>query len=403
MNNKYNNQYNRPNYYNQTNWRNFGEWKKKQDAENPWDAESIKPPYSRPVYVRNTNKRLQGIQNALNRLSKNNELLLKTSIEASPVWHKDHILKELAKHPSPLLSKAIYHNLLYRAKQLAYLQPIFDLFLDPPCKGLVYISTIGTQFWVIGTTDAHAKANFNSNQKTFRVAFEGYLKLKNPKFVLPKFKVIHYRFSFPPKPNLPQQIRIPLTVPALAAMNELKNILKQKTKMPAQRKMPSDANQTKPFHFKDYPKANLTPYIQSIKHIKNAGSTNELQHNVIKKIKEILESTPYQANQIIHTQDESTLATTPENSLKMTDHKISPSLSKRFSFKDYNHLFINNLNTNHLFPKHTLSNQSHHNIEKNIKFQQPDSEQTASHGSSRGLSKQQLEAIALINLLIIKK
>ncbi len=390
MNNKYNNQYNRPNYYNQSNWRNFGDWKKKQDADNPWDAESIKPPYSRPVYVRNTNKRLQGIQNPLNRLSKNNELLLKTSIEASPVWHKDHILKELAKHPSPLLSQAIYHNLLYRAKQLAYLQPIFDLFLDPPCKGLVYISTIGTQFWVIGTIDAHAKANFNSNQKTFRVAFEGYLKLKNPKFVLPKFKVVHYRFSFPAKTSPPPQLRVPLTASALAAMTELKGILKQKTATPAQIIKPSVSTLVKPFHFKDYPKANLAPYIQPVIQVKNTISTNESQRHFIEKIKGILQSPVGQVSLPMNVQGIPTSADLPKNPAMPNEIISTASSLKPFSFKDYSHLY----------PSNPLSAApSHSDLEKNGKS----AESTPKLATARSLNAQQLEAIALINMMIIKK
>lgn len=228
-------------------------WRKNTELDNPWDADIIKPPFN-PIYVRHTKKHFQGIQNPLNRLANNNSLLLKTSIEASPVWFKPYILQQLVKNPSPLLGKALYHNLLYRAKQLAYLQPIFELFLDPPCKGLVYISTIGKHFWVIGTTDAHAKANFNSNQKTFRLAFEGYLQLKNPKFILPKFKVIQYRFSFPSinKPKL-TQIPQPLSADAADAMAKIKAELA--TKFIASPKNTSPLH--KPFLFGNFPKAKL--------------------------------------------------------------------------------------------------------------------------------------------------
>ena len=95
---------------------------------------------------------------------------------------------------------------------------------------------------------------------------------------------MNYRFSFPAKTSPPPQLRVPLTASALAAMTELKGILKQKTATPAQIIKPSVSTLVKPFHFKDYPKANLAPYIQPVIQVKNTISTNESQRHFMHRL-----------------------------------------------------------------------------------------------------------------------
>lgn len=77
-----------------------------------------------------------------------------------------------------------------RARQLAYIEPWFQFFLPDKLKGLLFISTLGKKFWVIGAANSLAANNFKFYQKEIRQTLENHLNnISKKDWEIPEFYV----------------------------------------------------------------------------------------------------------------------------------------------------------------------------------------------------------------------
>lgn len=77
-----------------------------------------------------------------------------------------------------------------RARQLAYIEPWFQFFLPDKLKGMLFISTLGKKFWVIGAVSSLAASNFKFYQKEIRQTLENHLNnISKKNWDIPDFYV----------------------------------------------------------------------------------------------------------------------------------------------------------------------------------------------------------------------
>ncbi len=77
-----------------------------------------------------------------------------------------------------------------RARQLAYIEPWFQFFLPKKLKGMLFISTLGKKFWIIGATNSLAANNFKFYQKEIRQTLENHLNnISKKNWDIPEFFV----------------------------------------------------------------------------------------------------------------------------------------------------------------------------------------------------------------------
>ncbi|MGL4673844.1 MAG: hypothetical protein ACRCXK_03175, partial [Wohlfahrtiimonas sp.] len=77
-----------------------------------------------------------------------------------------------------------------RARQLAYIEPWFQFFLPEKLKGMLFVSTLGKKFWVIGAANSLAASNFKFYQKEIRQTLENHLNnISKKHWDIPEFFV----------------------------------------------------------------------------------------------------------------------------------------------------------------------------------------------------------------------
>lgn len=78
-----------------------------------------------------------------------------------------------------------------RARQIAYIEPWFQTFLQPALKGHLFIASIGKLFWVIGAYENEYASNFRFYQREVRSSLEAHLNRisKGKKWHIPDFKI----------------------------------------------------------------------------------------------------------------------------------------------------------------------------------------------------------------------
>ncbi len=92
-----------------------------------------------------------------------------------------------------------------RARQIAYIEPWFQEFLQPALKGHLFIASIGQAFWVIGAYENEYASNFRFYQREVRSSLEAHLNRisKGKKWHIPDFKIKTF-----PRKNKIQMIEI---------------------------------------------------------------------------------------------------------------------------------------------------------------------------------------------------
>ncbi len=121
-------------------------------------------------------------------------------------------LKNVAPHSLSL------KLIIFRARQLAKIQPIFQRCLPPEMQQHIYIATIGKQFWVIGASNALVATRFKFHSKTVRLAMQQYLRREVPDFFIKVYPNIHL-----PSSNPPASVRRSLSVNSAQAIQQAAN------------------------------------------------------------------------------------------------------------------------------------------------------------------------------------
>lgn len=233
---------------------------RKAKYDNPWDHEISPLIDLSPQNVRHTNKRLSNVHFHLAKLASLNEMKV----------------------------------VIYRGRQLAYLQPYFQAMLDPSLKNGVYIATVGQKYWVIGAENGVLATRFKFQAKTIRMAMSQYLKRE-----IPPFKIKVY-----PNSKLPQPIIIPQKRAKPAQLEQIFQDLSTSLKKHQSIKNNFQAHQTLSESSQNMPSSRLKSYLESVKNYsktdnpkidEKAQATEISQHASSSKMAEILamlKSTP---------------------------------------------------------------------------------------------------------------